>query len=57
MMMEQQIIKPLSVLLCVIIIGAMTLLALGRMEPMAFWVTAALCAICAFVVLPWLARQ
>lgn len=53
----ERIMKLIAVLLCVIIIGSMTLLALGRMGPMAFWITAAFCAFSAFVILPLLKKK
>ncbi len=54
--MRQPIVKILSVVLCIILVSAMTLFAMGRISAMTFWILAALTALVAFVVLPWLKK-
>jgi len=50
--MKKQNLKFLIVLLIVVLLGALTLTALGMLDPIVFWVLAGVSAVFAFKVLP-----
>lgn len=56
MTMREPIVKALSILLCIIIVSALTLFAMGRLSAMIFWILAGFAALVAFVALPRLKK-